>query len=316
MYAISVVVATYNPNFDKLKLTLISLIKQKEINYEIILTDDGSKNNYFEEVSKFFKQRNFVNYTFVTSSINTGTIGNVCRGIEKANGEFIKLISPGDCLYDTDTLSRWYKFIKERGSILSFSNAIYYELKDNNMKLYRVVNNPANLFIYKNKIDVKTVKYDYLLNNDLVLGAATIVKKDIFKKYLNLLNGKVKYAEDHVYRLMIADGIIWSYFDNFSLWSEYGTGISTQGSEKWITLLKKDWHETDKILVDRLKDSKSKFDRKYVKFLKLYENKYVLLYLFPSAIILKLLKKIKPHYTCDNININYFKWFDKDDFAD
>ena len=46
---------------------------------------------------------------------------------------------------------------------------------------------------------------DYLLANDTILGAAVLAKRNIILKYLLEMEGKVKYAEDYMIRLMIFD---------------------------------------------------------------------------------------------------------------
>ena len=44
---ISVIVCTYNANWEKTKNTLFSIIRQKNVIFEIIVTDDGSASNNF-----------------------------------------------------------------------------------------------------------------------------------------------------------------------------------------------------------------------------------------------------------------------------
>ena len=45
---ISVVVLTYNPDSEKLLATLRSVICQQDVDYEVILSDDGSVDNRFD----------------------------------------------------------------------------------------------------------------------------------------------------------------------------------------------------------------------------------------------------------------------------
>ena len=53
-YDVSIIVATYNPDLNKLMSTLLSIIIQKGIKFEIIVTDDGSQKDYFKV--KFFRE--------------------------------------------------------------------------------------------------------------------------------------------------------------------------------------------------------------------------------------------------------------------
>ena len=53
-YDISVVVGTFNPKWEKLKPTLISIVEQKNIRMQIIISDDGSINPLHAEIKSFF----------------------------------------------------------------------------------------------------------------------------------------------------------------------------------------------------------------------------------------------------------------------
>ena len=56
---ISVLVLSYNSDIDKLYLTLKSIIKQKIDDFEIVVSDDGSKDNHEQELAEYFKQNDF-----------------------------------------------------------------------------------------------------------------------------------------------------------------------------------------------------------------------------------------------------------------
>ena len=58
---VSVVFVQYNPDFKKTLLSLYALINQKDVNFEIIIADDGSKRDYFQEIRSFFQKHNFTN---------------------------------------------------------------------------------------------------------------------------------------------------------------------------------------------------------------------------------------------------------------
>ena len=61
-YDFSVIVVTYNAIWDKLKLTLDSIIRQSFENFEIVMADDGSKEDVFDKVEAFFAENNFTRY--------------------------------------------------------------------------------------------------------------------------------------------------------------------------------------------------------------------------------------------------------------
>ena len=51
---VAVVICTYNPTWEKLKQTLNSCIIQQGLKVQIIVTDDGSNNNYFDKTVMYF----------------------------------------------------------------------------------------------------------------------------------------------------------------------------------------------------------------------------------------------------------------------
>lgn len=46
-YEVSVVVASYNPQIEKLLFTIKSIVNQKNVDIQIVITDDGSFENIF-----------------------------------------------------------------------------------------------------------------------------------------------------------------------------------------------------------------------------------------------------------------------------
>lgn len=126
----SVVVCTYKPVWEKLRLTLKSVLMQEDCNYHIVVTDDGSKENHFDKVRAYFTQHNFSNYELVASPQNQGTTKNVLQGVYACAGEFVKPLSPGDFLHGKQVLRKWVDFMRSRQDcIMSFCDAIYYHME-------------------------------------------------------------------------------------------------------------------------------------------------------------------------------------------
>ena len=101
---ISVIVAVYNAQWNKLKRTLLSILMQEGVEFEIILADDGSKVKFREETLAMFAQYGFSRYKFSDMEQNGGTCLNVLTALGMAHAPFIKVISPGDLLYQRETL--------------------------------------------------------------------------------------------------------------------------------------------------------------------------------------------------------------------
>ena len=106
-FFISIIVLCYNPSIDKLLFTLDSLLRQKKIKYEIILSDDGSSIDYFNLVRDYFERNNFTNYKLIRHDCNQGTVLNAYDDVLKSKGQYIKMISPGDAIANFESLFNW-----------------------------------------------------------------------------------------------------------------------------------------------------------------------------------------------------------------
>ena len=113
IYDVSILILTYNPSWVKLKNTVVSALLQKDINFEIIVSDDGSENNYFDELEKLFLSYKFNDYKMVGSDKNEGTVKNLNRALLMAEGDYIRDISPGDYLFSENSLANWLRYVKQ-----------------------------------------------------------------------------------------------------------------------------------------------------------------------------------------------------------
>lgn len=97
---VSIIVAAYNSSKYILE-TLESIKQQTYEKIELIVTDDGSKDNTVELAEKWIAQNKerFINSELIKVSTNTGIPANCNRGVLKSNGAWIKLIAADDILF-------------------------------------------------------------------------------------------------------------------------------------------------------------------------------------------------------------------------
>ena len=293
--SISFIVATYNSKFDKIVETLDSILIQKNVQIEIIIADDGSEYNFFTEIKEYFEKRGISDYKLVGHEQNVGTCSNIFDGLKEAKYEYIKLISPGDMLYDENVICNWIIHIKDNNAKISFGNIVAYRLKDNEKEYISVKERPVNKSIYKKVKNDRARKINYILLNDTPVGAAFISSKDLLDKYLRKIVGKVRYAEDFSYRLMVIDNILINYYDNPVILYEHGSGISTSKNDKWAKLLDKDLKAANQVILEEYSNNDG-FSRKYSKILKKDNEKITKLLkaiYFPEYIYWNIRKKIK-----------------------
>lgn len=240
-YKVTVLVVTYFPVWKKLKSTLLSIICQKNINFEIIISDDGSEEDYFYEAERFFAEHGFSDYKLVKNIKNLGTVNNYYSALCHAKGEYTYGISPGDMLYNEYTLSDLYAFSKEREISVCFGDAIYYNLQDDEVnivkKRYYV---PRRPWIYTDKVALDVMKYFFFYDN-FILGATFFRRTDVAIKYIGKIKDSSRYVEDNTSTaFMLADGLRVIHFDKYVVWYEYGEGISTSSDNKGGKLLDAD----------------------------------------------------------------------------
>ena len=248
MINVSVLVLTYKPQTNLLLYTLASIINQKNISFEIIISDDGSDSFPQNEVKDFFISHNFENYQITLLKENGGTVKNANNGLPLLKGEYVKCISPGDYLYDDNTLHDFYLYAKENKSDVVFGNSVHFNIVNNNINTFPSIDRPRYLKPYIKK-SVKLQKKYYLFLADFITGVSFFTKRVVLSQYLPLINNHVKYADDSVYIIMSGVGIRFDYYNRNICWYEYGTGVSTNNNSIWEERLFNDVKAALEILV-------------------------------------------------------------------
>lgn len=298
-YDVTAVLLTYNPKIDKILLSLNSLINQKNIKYEILVCDDGSKNPFTNEIVQFFAQNSFNNYRIINQKENNGTVINCLNAAKNAQGKYLFLTSPGDIIYDDMTLADFFNFAEKNNYEICFGNAIFYNLENNNLNIINEKNNPNHLQLYKKKSLLPLAKTNFFLNNDGILGAAYFRKTSIAVKYFEIIkNFKSKYVEDTTSTLCaLADNVNVFYYNRNIIWYEYGTGVSTSSDNKWNCLIENDYES----VLNGLKINNPKNPYIDLAYIRLLNSK-------KKSIILKLKRILKhPKFSFEQILINMTK---------
>lgn len=255
----SVICLTYNSDITKTLTTLNSVIKQKDCDFEVIIADDGSKNNNVDVIEQYFKSNNFFNYKVRANKVNQGIIENYLSAIELARGKYIKYISPGDYLYDEATLKKCLDFMNKYNAELAFGKAVYYSYENNKLDIL-VRKNPVLTEMYDAKRE--DYNFDLVLKNlilwqDGILGAAVMADRLVFEKYLREISGKVKYIEDNtIMPLATMDKKRIYFLDEYILWYECDSGISTNSNRGFKEKIDIDFLNCYEYLTK--KDSKNK----------------------------------------------------------
>ena len=159
---VSIIVALYNSS-ELIFNTFDRLINQTYQNIEIILVDDGSKDNTFEIVSNFEKKFSNV---FSYRKENSGVAATRNFGIKKANGKYIAFCDHDD-LWKLDKLEKQMKLFKVNNDVAIVYS--YVKLINKN-GIVLVQQNPVNAY----QGDV----LDKIVIDNFIPFSSAIVKKN------------------------------------------------------------------------------------------------------------------------------------------
>ncbi len=232
----SVIVLNYHPERDKLFATLRSILCQKNISFEIIIADDGSPDPLQQHIDAFMAAHAFTDYHIVLHEKNGGTVLNLYDGLQKAQGKYIKPISPGDCLYDENTLADVFAYMEKERAQIVFGDMVYY----NGDQVFDI-KTPLVESIYHAHQNKKILKHQ-MLYYEYISGAAVFYEKERLWQGLEAIRGRVIYAEDTVLQLFAAQNIDIHHLPRFTVWYEYGTGLSTDPQNRVSDRLKQDFY--------------------------------------------------------------------------
>ena len=240
---VSIIIVTYNSDWEKLKKTIKSAVCQQKVNFEIILSDDGSKNGLSEDVEKCFQDNQFFNYTVLRNTKNVGIVKNIYTALQVAKGEYVYIISPGDFIYDEYTMYEFYQFAKNNNTKICFGNYIRYIYENQTLQLYDDNYNPRCPERYTKGLE--NAKVAFFLIEDNICGVAYFRERAFFTDLINCVSQYAIYTEDGTTTaLALMKNTDIRYFDRNIAWYEYGTGISAVGNIGWLEKIKKDYDST------------------------------------------------------------------------
>jgi len=231
MYAISVVLTTYNQPLNKIFQTLNSIVSQDFDSFEIVVADDASQENPREAIERYFAEAGFSDFQIVVHEKNLGTVRNNAEGAALARGKYVKAIGAGDLLFAPDTLRKIYEFCLAREVDLAFGRVMAFTDSDDEPCAYSF-DAPTKPEMYSGVQDHEAIVAQQLIRSDWVPGGGLFYRRDYLLDYLFELADayQVRYCEDLVSVLVaFTDDIL--YFDEYILWYEWGFGVSNDGSK-------------------------------------------------------------------------------------
>ena len=243
---LSILLVQYRPDEGELRRTLASLLRQSCRDFELVVADDGSDEDFFPLTRKILAENGFIGAKFVKLTPNGGTVKNVLNGAKQATGKWVFTVSPGDYLYDADTVAWLLEVLRRDAPRVAFGRLACYADR-NGAPIRRPGDAPFDRTPYRpGAYDAKTAKRNMLLYDDGISGAGLVYERELLVQALEKMAGRVLLAEDFAARLFAVENIPIVGYDRCIVWYEVGTGVSTNEGARARML--RDWRAMVELL--------------------------------------------------------------------
>lgn len=273
-YSFSILVITYNPIWEKLKLTLDAIVNQTFTDYELIIADDGSENNLEDDITLYLKNKKVKNFLHIKNSINQGTVKNIISGLEHCKGKYVKCFGPGDYFADNNSLELVYTYLEHYSLDACWGLVRSYINTSNGEKQFVYRAHPLDIDAYR-KYDVNRIIENLIFYSDSAHGAAMFFEREKWIKYLKKIEGHVRYAEDLSQILIALEEEPIRLFDKEIICYEVGEGISTAPSSRYRKLLEADLKNFYELVENMYPDNINIVKRNRVKKFYVIKNLYL-----------------------------------------
>ena len=147
---VSIILPTYN-GAERIKEAIKSVLEQSYADLELIVIDDGSKDNTKEIVENLAKSDQRVRY--LKNDVNLGIQKTLNNGLKEAKGEYIARIDDDDVWIDKDKLKKQIEFLEKNKEYVLVGTGVIVVGEDNK-ELFRYLVPEKDIDI-RNKILTK-----------------------------------------------------------------------------------------------------------------------------------------------------------------
>ncbi len=182
---ISVVIPMYNAEMTIMK-TLLSIVKQTQLPFEIIIVDDGSTDNSVSIVKNFIQINPSLNWQLIKKS-NGGVSSARNAGIISAKGDWIALLDSDDEWFES-------KIERQMGIVKSNSRVDFIATGRENFTLNRILWYKFSVLTH---VPVKLLFIKFIFQPSTVLFRKSIINE------IGLFDENQKYAEEGIFFIKI-----------------------------------------------------------------------------------------------------------------
>lgn len=191
---ISIIIPTFNSS-NYISQAIKSVLNQSYKNYEIIVVDDGSTDNTYEELKKY---KDKIKYYYKE---NGGVASARNYGIIRSKGDYVCFLDADD-LYKKNKLESQIKFLIENPNIDIVYNDV--DAVDENLNYINTLRSEG---IYNNREDFLTM----MLVRQVIPGPASIMLRRRCIADGTLYNEVYKNTEDYDFTLELAQKFTYGY---------------------------------------------------------------------------------------------------------
>lgn len=197
---ISVIIPVYNVE-KYIRQCLESMINQSFLNIEIIIINDGTKDNSMRIVNEYISDKRIK----VIEKENGGISSARNRGIKEAKGKYIYFIDSDDWA-EKDILEVLYR--DNKGEDIIFTNYIYYnevtgKKREKKYKFPDKIKIKSGKYYFYNDAEVlvwnRLYRREFLIENKLFFKEGIIHEDEEFSFKSLMLAKKVKYIESYLF---------------------------------------------------------------------------------------------------------------------
>ncbi len=211
MPRVTILMATYN-RANLISRTIESLLKQTFKDWELVIPDDGSKDNTAEVVKEWEKK--LPNLIYIKSDINQGISRNYNLGFSKAKGEYIAMIDDDDPWSDPKKLEKQVKFLDENKDYVGCGGGVIV-VDLNHQELYRYL---------KPETD-QQIRNRMLFGNPMA-NSTTLFRVSAGEK-VDWYDPSIRYSGDRDFWLKLGTlGKLYNFPEYFSYYTMSGSNTS------------------------------------------------------------------------------------------
>ncbi len=180
---VSIILPTYN-GAERIKEAIKSVLEQSYTNWELLVIDDGSKDNTREIVENLVKNEQRIKY--LRNEINLGIQKTLNKGLREAGGVYIARIDDDDVWIDKNKLEKQVEFLENNKEYVLVGTGV-------------VVVDEKNKVLFRYLLPIKDIDIrNKILSKNCFVHSSVVFRKDAVLKCAGYSESEdTKHIEDY-----------------------------------------------------------------------------------------------------------------------